>query len=398
MLNGKVTVTVAEAVSGRTFECYVRKQEGVLTKQTFSVMEGCAVKAKCVVRARVKFPPMLRKVKALFALMAEYLISKEKLLSKGSRIMGTPSEFAGDLMALFRKAPDHFSFIVLHGAKGDTPFGYVCAYPCDTGGNYIKHVIVDKTFSGLNFGALLVAVAEWHTFVEQTTFKIKHAKDVSMGLEKAETAEDIRRGKKLFLNFAGDVLLNWYGRLGYVLPRGSERAMTVSAIDKAHPVARVKQIMDNNGAYLGTTKVLVGVSIPCPDAVLSALPTPDAPLIESPRGRSRTPLLGTWSPSPTTLLGKRSRSPTPLLERSRLPTPLLERSRSPTPLLERSRSPTPLLERSRSPTPRLVRGAVRPCPAWYVPSFADVFREPPVLIQSVGAACAAPASSTDKGN
>ena len=83
----------------------------------------------------------------------------------------------------------------------------MCVYPCDTGGNYTKHVIVDKTFSGLNLGALLVAVAEWRTFTELTTFKIKHAKDVSMGLQKAETKEDIRREKKLFLNFAGDALL-----------------------------------------------------------------------------------------------------------------------------------------------------------------------------------------------
>ena len=48
MPNGRVPVNVAEAVSGGKFECYVRGQEGVLTKQTFSVMEGCAVKARCV--------------------------------------------------------------------------------------------------------------------------------------------------------------------------------------------------------------------------------------------------------------------------------------------------------------------------------------------------------------
>ena len=372
MPNGKVPVVVAEAVSGCTFECYVRTQEGVLTKQTFSVMGGCAVKARCVVRAGVKFPPMLPKVKALFGLMAEYLISK------GSRNVGTPTEFTGDLMALFRKRPHDFSFIVLHGAEGDTPFGYVCAYPCDTGGNYTKHVIVDKTFSGLNLGALLVAVAEWRTFTELTTFKIKHVKDVSMGLEKEETKEDIRRGKKLFLNFAGDALLKWYERLGYNLPRGGERGMTKGSVDNAHPVARVKQIMADNGAYLGTTEVLVGVSIPCPDTVLSALPTPDAPLIESPRGRSRT-----RSPSPTPLLGTRSRSRTPLLgTRSPSPTPLLERGRSLTPLLERERSPTPLLERGRSPTPLLemARGAVR-FPVWYTADLSDVFAgKPPVYI------------------
>ena len=379
MPNGKVPVVVAEAVSGCTFECYVRTQEGVLTKQTFSVMGGCAVKA------RVKFPPMLLKVKALFGLMAEYLISK------GSRNVGTPTEFTGDLMALFRKRPHDFSFIVLHGAEGDTPFGYVCVYPCDTGGNYTKHVIVDKTFSGLNLGALLVAVAEWRTFTELTTFKIKHAKDVSMGLEKEETKEDIRRGKKLFLNFAGDALLKWYERLGYNLPRGGERGMTKGSVDNAHPVARVKKIMADNGAYLGTTEVLVGVSIPCPDTVLSALPTPDAPLIESPRGRSRT-----RSPSPTPLLGKRGRSLTPLLG---------TRSPSPTPLLVRERSLTPLLEMGRSPTPRLVSGAVRALPAWYVEPYAAPFFTPPVRIPRregpiamLHAACAAPASSADEGN
>ena len=372
MPNGKVPVVVAEAVSGCTFECYVRTQEGVLTKQTFSVMGGCAVKARCVVRAGVKFPPMLPKVKALFGLMAEYLISK------GSRDVGTPAEFTGDLMALFRKRPHDFSFIVLHGAEGDTPFGYVCAYPCDTGGNYTKHVIIDKTFSGLNIGALLVAVAEWRTFTELTTFKIKHAKDVSMGLEKAETKEDIRRGKKLFLNFAGDALLKWYERLGYNLPRGGERGMTKGSVDNAHPVVRVKKIMDDNGAYLGTTEVLVGVSIPCPDTVLSALPTPDAPLIESPRGRSRT-----RSPSPTPLLGKRERSLTPPLVRGRSLTPLLgTRSPSPTPLLVRERSLTPLLERGRSPTPLLemARGAAR-LPVWYTAALSDVFSKPPVYIQ-----------------
>ena len=365
MQNGRVPVNVAEAVSGGKFECYVRNQ-GVLTTQKFSVVEGSKVKAKCVVKKGGKFPPMLRKVEALFKLMAEYLISKEKHLSKGSRIMGTPSESTGDLMALFRQAPHDFSFIVLHGAEGDTPFGYVCAHPCDTGGNYIKHVIVDKTFSGLNLGALLVAVAEWRTFTELTTFKIKHAKDVSMGLEKEETKEDIRRGKKLFLNFAGDALLKWYERLGYDLPRGGERGMTKGSVDNAHPVARVKKIMDDNGAYLGTTEVLVGVSIPCPDTVLSALPTPDAPLIESPRGRSRT-----RSPSPTPLLGKRSRSLTPLLVRGRSLTPLLVRGRSLTPLLERGRSPTPLLERA--------RGAVR-LPVWYRADLSDVFSKPPVYI------------------
>ena len=132
--------------------------------------------------------------------------------------------------------------------------------------------------------------------------------------------------------------------------------MAKGALDKAHPVALVKQFMDDKGAYLGTTEVLVGVSIPCPDAVLSALPTPDAPLIESPRGRSRT-----RSPSPTPLLGTRSRSRTPLLG-------------------TRSPSPTPLLERGRSPTPRLVSGAVRALPAWYVEPYAAPFVTPPVRI------------------
>ena len=143
--------------------------------------------------------------------------------------------------------------------------------------------------------------------------------------------------------------------------------MTKGSVDNAHPVARVKKIMADNGAYLGTTEVLVGVSIPCPDAVLSALPTPDAPLIESPRGRSRT-----RSPSPTPLLGKRGRSLTPLLG---------TRSPSPTPLLVRERSLTPLLEMGRSPTPRLVSGAVRALPAWYVEPYAAPFVILPVRIQ-----------------
>ncbi len=142
--------------------------------------------------------------------------------------------------------------------------------------------------------------------------------------------------------------------------------MAKEALDKAHPVELVKQFMDDKGAYLGTTEVLVGVSIPCPDAVLSALPTPDDPLIESPRAPSRT-----RSPSLTPLLGKRSRSLTPLLVRGRSLTPLLVRGRSLTPLLERGRSPTPLLERA--------RGAVR-LPVWYTADLSDVFSKPPVYI------------------
>jgi hypothetical protein len=365
MSHGKVTVTAAEAVTGRRFECYTRGKEGALAKQTFSVVGGRAIMSRAKTsQMKVK----LSSVKALFALMGRYLGSK------GTPGVGTPEEFATDFLVEFRKDPEDFNFLVTHGATGDTAIGYVCAYICSTGGYYIKHVIVDNKFSGLNFGALLIEVAEWRSFMERTAFKVEHANEVRMKLTKAETPEDVRCGMKVFLNFAEGPLNEWYARLGYRMPTGGDRAMVKDALDRAHPESLKKSFMNAKGEYIGTASVEVSASIPRQDAPqtppLGKRSRSPTPLLQ--RGRSPTPMLPR-SPSPKPLLGKRGRSLTPLLPRGRSKTtllgkrgrsltPLLPRGRSQTPLLHRGRSLTPLLPRGRSQTPQMESGAARPCP------------------------------------
>jgi hypothetical protein len=120
---------------------------------------------------------------------------------------------------------------------------------------------------------------------------------------------------KVFLNFSWGALDDWYKMLGYCMPRGADRAMILPAIDPAHGTSLVKKFMNKEGEYTGIATVRVGASIPCRDDLLSALPTPDARLIEPPRGRSPTPLLERRGRSPTPLIERRGRSPTLLLLR-----------------------------------------------------------------------------------
>lgn len=261
-MNGKVRVLTDDAVSGKEFTCYCLGKGGVPRPQTFKVAGGDAVEYD---------QGMLMQANALFEQMAQYLVSK------GSVDVGEPREFAKDLVEQLKGRPAHFHFIVLLEAGGSTLLGYVCAHLCITGGSYIKHLFVDEKARGLNFGALLIGVAERGVFTLLTTFKKKQlAKKVKS--KKYAAVEFLRRDRKVFLNFAGDGLDFFYRNLGYKTPAGLDITMIKPSLDKIHCKSLVKNLMgeeDDDPRYLGIREVVVGAPTPLQDQ-LSANPTPTA--------------------------------------------------------------------------------------------------------------------------
>ena len=332
MTHGKTLVLTAEAV-GRKFTCLVQGPDGERTEGTFSVMTVEAIK-------RIEPRTLMQKAKALFKAMAVYLllgVVNDELCDE------IVEEFASGL----KTYPSGFKFLVRHTNEGPSLVGYVWSYSLETGGSYIKHVIVTEEYRKMNFGALLIAVAEWSLFNELKVHAEEHANDVKRGKvvggKKAvkETPNFLRRDEKVFMNFAGEALTALYEKLGYGTPRGLDRGMIMSSVQKegryGHSNSLVKTLVGADGKYLGLDKVLVGAS-----GIPVANSTPEARDVEPPQPRAPSPPLrqgwhrhrqhgapppgvGGSSPTPALTPAKRARSQTPPLPpaRARSPTPPL---------------------------------------------------------------------------
>ena len=343
MTHGKTLVLTAEAV-GRTFTCLVPGPDGQRTEGTFSVMTVEAIK-------RIEPRTLMQKAKVLFKAMAVYLLLGVVNVELCDEIV---EEFASGL----KKYPGGFKFLVRYTNEGLALVGYVWSYSLETGGSYIKHVIVTKEYRGMNFGALLIAVAEWSLFNELKVYAEEHANDVKRGKvvggKKAvkETPDFLRRDEKVFMNFSGKVLTALYEKLGYGTPRTLDRGMILPSVESegryGHSNSLVKRLVGAHGKYLGLDKVLVGAS-----GLPVANSTPEARDVEPPQDRAPSPTPAQRASTPMAPLRqgwhrhRQHRAPPPGVGGSS-PTPALtpaKRARSQTPPLPpaRARSPTPPL-------------------------------------------------------